>query len=193
MPKIILASSSERRRELLKSLGLKFEVIEPQVDEGLPSGIPLEEVPVVLAVKKAEAVFNSLKKKKGAVVIAADTLVLKDGELIGKPKDKKHAFEILKKLSGGPHTVITGLCILTGGKKLAKTVKTTVYFRRLTAKEIFSYIEKEKNVIDKAGAYGIQDFGKVLVERVEGDFYNVVGLPVIALVEMLREVGVNIL
>ena len=193
MYKIILASSSERRKEILKSLRFEFEVVKPRVDEGLPRGVPLEKVPEFLAIKKAEKVFKDLNKPRDVVIIAADTLVLKGGQLIGKPKDKNHAFEILKKLSGGPHLVITGLCVLTNGKKLAKTVESRVYFRKLTAREILSYIEKEKNVFDKAGSYGIQDFGKVLVERVEGDFYNVVGLPVAALVEVLKEVGVEVL
>ncbi len=193
MPKIILASSSERRREILKSLGLEFEVVEPEVDERVPEGITLEKVPEVLALRKAKAVYEKLKRPKNTVIISADTLVLKEGELIGKPKDKTHAFEILKKLSGCSHIVFTGLCVLTNDKKLVKTIKTTVYFRKLTAKEILSYIEKEKNVFDKAGAYGIQDLGKVLVERIEGDFYNVVGLPVAALVEILKEVGVEVL
>ena len=191
--KIILASSSERRRKILKSLGVKFQILEPQIDESLPKGLSLEKVPAYLSVKKAEAVFKKLKKSSEIIVIAADTLVLKEGELIGKPRSKKEAFEILKKLSGAPHTVITGLCVLTDEKRLVKTVKSIVYFRKLTAKEIFSYIKKEKNVFDKAGAYGVQDFGKVLVERIEGDFYNVVGLPVSALVEMLKKVGVSIL
>ncbi len=193
MPKIILASSSERRREILKSLGLEFEVVEPEVEEEVPEGIPLEKVPEVLAVRKARAVYEKLGRPKDTVIISADTLVLKEGELLGKPKNKTHAFEILKKLSGSSHRVLTGLCVLTNDKKLVKTIKTTVYFRKLTEKEILSYLEKEKSILDKAGAYGIQDFGKVLVERVEGDFYNIVGLPVAALVEILKRVGVEVL
>lgn len=191
--KIILASTSPRRIEILKNLGLKFKVVESGVEEDYPSNLSLEKVPEYLAEKKASKVFEKLGEPKNTVVIGADTIVLKDGKLIGKPKDKKHAFEILRFLSGDSHFVITGICIVTEDKKIIKSTKTKVYFRKLTEEEIWAYIKKEKNILDKAGAYGIQDFGRVLVERIEGDFYNVVGLPVVLLMEMLREVGVKVL
>ncbi len=191
MSKIILASKSPRRIEILKSLGLKFEVAPSKIKEVYPPDLSIEKIPEFLAERKAEDVFGSLEDKKNVIVIAADTLVFKDGRIFGKPKDKREAFEMIKAFSGTFHFVITGLCVLASDKKLVRSVKTKVFFKRLSNEDIDEFLKREK-FLDKAGAYAIQEWGKVLVERIEGDFYNIVGLPVVPLLEMLKGVGVRV-
>lgn len=181
---IILASNSPRRQELLASLGVNFEVKSASIDEGFPTGLPPQEVPEFLAKKKAQKVASSEKK---ALVIAADTVVIFENIILGKPKDQHQAKEFLLKLSGQKHQVVTGVCLIYQDKlSLFKDI-TEVTFGTLSEWEIDHYID-EYQPLDKAGAYGIQEWiGMIGVTRIEGSYFNVVGLPVQKLYRELKE------
>lgn len=182
--KVILASASPRRRELLGTLGVEYECVSPSVEEmgvGEASG---QEVVLHNALAKAR-----LLKKGGYAVIGADTAVYLGEKGFGKPKDEKEAFRFLRELSGKTHSVYTGVAVITEEKELFRVVETRVTFRELSDEEILHYI-KSGSPLDKAGAYGIQDFGSVFVSGINGDYFNVVGLPVSALYKMLLECGV---
>lgn len=171
---IILASQSPRRKELLKQLDLPFEVRTKDIDESFPSNFRPEAAAVYIAEKKANSFLDPLDKE---LLIAADTLVAIDQEIFGKPKDSDDAFRMLRLLSGNVHEVITGVALLHQKKIYSFFEKTLVYFKHLTDEEIAYYIETYQP-FDKAGAYGIQEWiGMVGVERIEGSYNNVVGLP----------------
>ncbi len=191
MKTIILASASPRRKELLEKIGLKFEAEPSDYEEYLPSEGEPHELAKKLSLEKAERVARRHKK---AIVIAADTFLVFRGKLLGKPRNEAEAKEMLKALNGMSHSVITGFTIVdTDNKKiLTKSVETKIYLRKLTAKEIDAYV-KSKEPLDKAGAYAIQGLGSVIVEKIEGDYFNVIGLPLSALAESLKEFGVRIL
>ncbi|MCD6012824.1 MAG: maf protein [Flavipsychrobacter sp.] len=175
MTKIILASQSPRRKQLLEMAEIEFEVLVADVDETNPPGMSGEQVPEHLAKKKADAVSHLVND---AIVIAADTIVLLDHHILGKPRDEANAKEILRQLSGRMHKVVTGVCIRKGGKEKAFSVTTEVYFRKLTDEQITHYIIHYKPY-DKAGAYAIQEWIGVLgIEKINGDYYNVMGLPI---------------
>ena len=189
--RIILASESPRRSCLLRSLGLEFEICRPQVNEdGIRGGSPRQLVEK-LARAKAQAAAD---KVSSGVIIAADTVVVLDDEVLGKPRDESEAAAILARLSGRRHQVITGVCIIDRESERLLTVSeiTRVYLRTLSTEEIAAYVSTGEP-LDKAGAYGIQGLGALLVERIEGCYYNVVGLPLFRLNLMLKEVGINIL
>ena len=174
--KLILASKSPRRAQLLKLLDLEFEVVESGVDEN-NEAYEIPEVHVLeLAQKKAGKVAENIKD---GLVLGADTIVVLDGRILGKPADRKQAHEMLRLLSGRRHTVYTGFAVidLPSGKTVSDYERTEVYFRELSEGEIARYVETECP-LDKAGAYGIQDLSAVFVDKVEGCFYNVVGFPV---------------
>lgn len=185
MKKYILASASPRRKELLEKAGLVFKIVVPETDESsvskeLDPGLYVQE----LALLKAGA---AAKKCGGnSVIIGADTVVTLDNGILGKPKDEADAFRMLRSLSGRTHEVYTGFCVMDKGAGTAecRSVMTKVTFRDLSDKEIYYYIATGEPM-DKAGAYGIQGLGGKLVSSVEGDFDNVVGLPVKALMEVL--------
>ena len=188
---IILASQSPRRRELLERMGIRnFRVVSADIDEREEEQLPPEQLVCRLALRKAEAVAE--KAHKGAVIIAADTVVSLDGTVLGKPGDKLEAFKMLSTLSGNRHQVYTGLCVIWDGDKRTEYEVTDVTFRELGEKEIEDYIATGEPM-DKAGAYGIQGYGALLVERIEGDYYNVMGLPVCRLGTVLLELGVDCL
>lgn len=191
--KIILASASPRRRELLSRLGVDFEIIAADVDEQVDFTLSPEELVSGLALRKARAVSNILKDRlpssEDSLVIAADTVVARDGIVLGKPTDKADAKRMLRMLSGTAHEVLTGMAILTDRKLLLHTERTEVCFRRLEDTEIDAYIASGEPM-DKAGAYGIQGIGGLFVSSIHGDYYNVVGLPICKLGVMLRECGV---
>ena len=188
---IILASQSPRRRELLERMGIRnFRVVSADIDEREEEQLPPEQLVCRLALRKAEAVAE--KAPKGAVIIAADTVVSLDGTVLGKPGDKLEAFKMLSTLSGNLHQVYTGLCVIWDGDKRTEYEVTDVTFRELGEKEIEDYIATGEPM-DKAGAYGIQGYGALLVERIEGDYYNVMGLPVCRLGTVLLELGVDCL
>ena len=183
--KIILASKSPRRRELLKGLDLQFEVITHEVDEIFPKQLPMEEIPVYLAKLKAEPFYPDLKED--TIVITADTIVWIDGEVLGKPNNEQHAIEMLKKLSGKKHTVVTGVCLTKKEKQTSFSSSTEVWFKNLTDKEIDYYL-KNYHPYDKAGSYGVQEWiGYIAIERIEGSYFNVMGLPVHRLYEELSQ------
>jgi len=172
--KVILASASPRRQELLKRLFREFEVIPADIDEALPEDVGAEFGPVYLAAEKAEAVASS---HPDDLIIAADTVVLSDGRVLGKPKDRTDAASMLHTLSGKTHKVITGCCIKKGDLSCCFSVESLVTFYDLTDREIASYVDSGASD-GKAGAYGIQDQGGLFVESIDGDYYNIVGLPI---------------
>lgn len=184
---IILASKSPRRRKLLKQIGLKFKSFSVDLHEEILDGEHPVQTVKRLSLHKME---EASKKVKDAILITADTIVVLDKEIIGKPKNEKDAFKILSKLSGRTHEVYTGFAILNmrSKQKIVSYVKTKVTFRKLTKTEILDYI-KTGSPMDKAGAYGIQDdFGAVFVERINGCYYNVVGLPIQKLYKALQKI-----
>jgi septum formation protein len=186
--KIILASNSPRRKELLKQIGLDFTVAPADVDESVLTGEAPETCASRLALDKAR--FAARRAGDG-IVIAADTIVVVDGSVLGKPTDAADARRMLERLSGKEHAVITGLAVLDAstGRSIVRTSVTKVVFRDLLQREIDSYVATGEP-LDKAGAYGIQERGALLVERIEGCYSNVVGLPLSLLGEMLREFGI---
>lgn len=182
MKRIILASASPRRRELMEKIGLPFEVIVSDCDERLPAGIHADEVAGFLSGLKAEAVAA---KHPDAVVIGADTTVIHGETVLGKPKDRADCIRMLHMLSGDTHRVQTGCTILCGEQRVCFTVETLVTFYPLTDEEIEAYADTDEPY-DKAGAYGIQGYGGLLIEGIHGDYYNVVGLPAARLARALR-------
>ena len=179
----VLGSKSPRRQQLLAELGLSFTVRNIEVDEVYPNGLSMVEIPVYLAVKKAGPLIENLTKKE--LLITADTIVWLDGEVLGKPGDRVHALEILNKLSGRIHQVVTGVCLSTYDKQKTFFSVTDVEFKRLNKFEIRHYIEKYKP-FDKAGAYGVQEWiGLTGITSIRGSYSNVVGLPVQKLYEEL--------
>ena len=182
---LVLGSASPRRKELFKIISENFTVLKPDVDETVPENVELYERPGYLAKKKALHISRNLSEKsQKAVVIGCDTGVFIDGEMLGKPKDKEDAFLILKKLRGREHSVITGCCITDGKHTETFSVKSQVFFRNLSDEDIKAYIATGEPM-DKAGAYGIQGKGCLLVEKIQGDYFNIVGLPVSALAREL--------
>jgi len=183
--KIILASKSPRRKELLAGLNLPFEVIVHEVDEIFPEVLPMEEIPVYLAKLKAEPFINELKSD--TLVITADTIVWIDGAVLGKPNDYQHAADMLRQLSGKKHVVVTGVCLTTKEKQVAFSASTDVWFKDLSDVEIDYYL-KNYQPYDKAGSYGVQEWiGYIAIERIEGSYFNVMGLPVQRLYEELKK------
>lgn len=188
---IVLASASPRRKELLEQIGLKFEVEPSNHTENVRSRLKPRELAKAISREKALAVAD---KYKDAIVIAADTFIVLKGKIMGKPKTKEEAKDMLSALSGKSHSVITGFTALdtSGTKTLSKSVETKVHVKRLSPEEIDSYVDSGEP-LDKAGAYAIQGLGASIIEKIEGDYFNVVGLPLSAIVESLKEFGVDVL
>ena len=181
---IILASQSPRRQQLLTDLGLQFKVQSMNVDEVFPSGLGMNEIPVYLAELKATAFLPQLKSNQ--LVITADTIVWLDGQALNKPSDYDDGFRMLKDLSGKKHQVITGVCLLSTQKKISFFSSTDVWFKDLDEDEIHYYLQNFRPY-DKAGGYGIQEWiGYIGIHRIEGSFYNVMGLPIQSLYEHLK-------
>ncbi len=175
--KVILASQSPRRQELLKLIFNNFAVMPAEVDESIPENIAAPNAAEYLAVKKAAAVAS---EHTDALVIGADTIVLNGGEILGKPENEAEAMKMLSALSGHKHSVITGCAIYFGGRHLSFSECTEVEFLPITQSEIKRYVESGEPM-DKAGAYGIQGGAALFVKGIEGDYFNVVGLPVASL------------
>ncbi|MED3549156.1 Maf family protein [Cytobacillus praedii] len=188
MQNLILASSSPRRKELLENLHLTFNVSSSDVDESFNPDLAPGEIVMELSSRKAKAVS---KKYPGSYIIGADTVVVLDGTILGKPQDKAEAFSMLKALAGRTHAVYTGVSIIAPSKETNFNVKTDVVFWELTDDEINAYINTGE-LFDKAGAYGIQGQGSVLVKEIKGDYFSVVGLPVSKTVRELRNAGLEI-
>ncbi len=184
--KFVLASASPRRKELLTSAGFEYEVHPANIDEIIPDGTPTESVAEVLAKQKAESV---LKDYPDAVVLGSDTIVVLDGKILGKPHDKEDAANMLHSLSGREHQVYTGLCVCSKDKTCCMTSCTDVYFHKLSDELVSAYIETGEPM-DKAGAYGAQGLGSVLVEKINGDFFTVMGLPIADAVRILAKFGI---
>ncbi len=186
--KIILASKSPRRQELLTNLGLKFETVHNDIPEVLPenNNIEIEKVAEYFASEKANYYNNIINED--TIIICADTIVVKDNAILHKPKNAEDARNILNALSNGEHKVITGVCIRTKNKTVSFSSVTKVYFKKLN-KEMINYYIENYNPYDKAGSYGIQEWiGYVGIEKIEGSFYNVMGLPTSQLFDELLKI-----
>lgn len=187
---IVLASNSPRRRELLSGLGLTYEVrTMPGVDESYPETLQREEIPIHISLKKAEAYLSTLKSDE--LLITADTIVWLDGRVLGKPVDEFDACQMLRDLSGRTHLVITGVTLATTSFQKSFATVSQVTFANLTDDEIQYYVNRYRPM-DKAGSYGIQEWiGFIGVERIEGSYFNVMGLPVQRLYRELKEIGIE--
>lgn len=185
---LILGSQSPRRKEILSYFRVPFQQISPNFDESLiPTSLPPPEYVTTLAKKKAEAISLS----ESDIVITADTVVILGTKILGKPSSIEHAVEMLLALSHTTHEVVTGVCVRTQSKILTSFQTTKVTFLPLTKENALAYAT-HFNVLDKAGGYAIQDGGAIIVEKIEGCFYNVMGLPLRITVDMLSKVGVHI-
>ncbi len=191
MRKIVLASASPRRKELLQKIGLKFEVDAGNCAEEIDPALKPDEIVLRISIEKARAIAP---RHKDAVIIAADTIGVLGKKLLGKPYTAGEARKMLAQISGKSHDVITGFTVLdtATNKIISGTVNTKVYIKKLTKKEIDAYVQTGEP-LDKAGAYGIQGLGAVIVEKIEGDYYNVVGLPLNALAEVLKDFGISVM
>ena len=186
---IILASKSPRRRALLEQMGVRdFRIVTPDIDEHMDRDLPPAELVRQISLEKAQAV--AAQADPNTVVISSDTVVALDGVVLGKPADKEEAFRMLSLLSGNRHQVYTGLTVLRGEQVFSQWEETAVTFRSLTAEEIEAYIATGEPM-DKAGAYGIQGYGALFIEGISGDYYNVMGLPVCRLGQILGQLGMD--
>jgi septum formation protein len=186
--KIILASQSPRRKQLLTEAEIAFEVITAHSDENYPDTLPAKQVPLYIAQNKAKAVFNTLDAgvREHAIIIAADTVVVLDNDILGKPTDAEDAENMLQRLSGKVHEVITGVVLLSASGSQQIIASTTVHFNKLSKAQIQHYV-KQYQPMDKAGAYAIQEWmGLIGIAKIEGDFYNVMGLPVNQVIQALQ-------
>ncbi|MBI2832688.1 MAG: septum formation inhibitor Maf [Chloroflexi bacterium] len=191
MKKIILASASPRRKGLLEQIGIQFEVEASDYEEHIDPGLEPHRLARKLSLEKAMVVAD---RHKNVIVIAADTLGVLDGRILGKPHTESEARRMLETINGKSHSVITGFSIIdtAQNKTLSRSVETKVYIKKLAPSEIEAYV-KSKEPLDKAGGYAIQGLGAVIIERIEGDYYNVIGLPLSALAEALKKFGISVL
>ena len=195
MEPIILASSSPRRQDILKMLKIPFRVIIPNVDETLTSAIEIEEIPELLAREKVSAVIHSLPSYQEIPwVLGADTVIVYDNKVLGKPLDQSQAFEYLKMLQGNTHTVITALALYNGKKHetTSKVCKTKVTFAPMTDEEIQWYVDSGE-WHGAAGGYRIQSLASCFIEKIEGSYSGVIGLPIFELYDILKQQGYSIL
>ena len=186
---LILASQSPRRRELLAMVGLEFTIMTADIDETMDSALSVEDAVAQVCGKKAAAVGAS---HPDDLIIAADTIVVVDGRVLGKPHTEDEARAMLRLLSGRHHTVMTAYCLWQNGQADTHVEQTHLKFRNLSDEEIDAYVATG-SPMDKAGAYGIQDQAAIFVESLDGDYYNVMGLPLCSLVQDLRKRGVRVL
>lgn len=188
MPPAILASASPRRKELLAMTGLEFDVVPSEYEEDNSLALPPAELVGQLALGKARWVAA---RHPGALVIGADTLVAMDGRVYGKPRDKADLIATLRKFSGQSHSVFSGVALIKDGRETVESTETKVHFRQLGDDEIARYAETDE-WHDKAGGYGIQATGALFIEKIEGDYFNVVGLPLCRLGQQLGEFGIRL-
>ena len=187
---IILASQSPRRKELLKQMGLAYRVVVAEIDEHMERDLPPDKLVEAISAEKAAAVAAG--EGPESVIIAADTVVALDGEVLGKPHSEAQAAEMLGKLSGREHQVYTGFTVRQGERIVTDHQRSEVWFRSLSKQEIAAYMATGEPM-DKAGAYGIQGLGSLLVEGIHGDYFNVMGLPVCMLGQTLKKFGIDCL
>lgn len=190
MKKIILASTSPRRKEIFEKAGIPFEFEASDFEEDMSLNLPPVELAKQLSLGKAKAVAE---KYHDAIVIGADTFIALNGKVLGKPKTEEKAREMLNVMSGRSHSVFTGYTIIDTktGKTVSKVIETKVFFKELSKDEIDGYIQSGEP-LDRAGSYAIQELGAIFVEKIEGDFFNVMGLPLCALIEDLKSFGVDV-
>lgn len=187
--KIILASQSPRRKQLLEWAEINFDVLVSEADESFPETLSVEDAAIYIARNKAKAV--AAKSIHSLPVLAADTIVVCEHQILGKPSDREEAIRFIGMLSGKTHQVITGVVVLFGEKEIAFSDTTEVSFHELTEEQIIFYVDKYKPY-DKAGAYAIQEWiGVVGIKSIKGDFYNVMGLPVSRVVKELKTLGIG--
>lgn len=189
--KIVLASASPRRKEILEITGLEFSVDAGDYEEDMELALTPHQLAIFLSSEKAKTISV---KYPNAIVIAADTFIVFKGRLLGKPHTYGEAVRMLTLLNGKQHSVITGFTIIDTktGKRLSRSVETRVYFKKMTAQEIKAYV-KTREPLDKAGAYAIQGLGGVIVKKIEGDYFNVMGLPLNSLTDVLKKFGISVL
>lgn len=182
---IILASASPRRKEILENTNTKFEIIKSEIDEVILDNELPSQVVMRLAFEKS---IDIALKHPDSLVIGADTVVVLNNNILGKPKDSSDAFNMIKQLSGKTHQVITGISLinLNANQKIIDYVVSNVKFKNLSEEDIKDYIQTNES-LDKAGAYGIQGFGAMLVEEIQGDYFNIVGLPISRLSDLLKK------
>ncbi len=194
MKKLYLASASPRRHEILGIMGLAHEVLTAPADESIDETLTPKEVGEILAAKKAVALKERLvsegKFTPDTLILAADTLVYLDGEPLGKPKNEEEALEMLLSLSGRAHTVCTGTCLIHGSRSISASELSLVYMRNFSKEEALAYIATGEP-LDKAGAYGIQGKGSVLIDRIEGDFFSIMGLSPKTVCRLLGTLGID--
>jgi septum formation protein len=179
----ILASNSPRRKEILTQAGFQFAVLPSDVDESFPNEMILQDVPVMLAERKAKAILESCPN---SLVLAADTVVILENEILNKPANKQEALQMLKKLSGKTHEVVTGIALASPSQLVTASDSALVRFRELADWEIEWYVRGGAS-LDKAGAYGVQDFiGMAGIEKLDGSFYTVMGLPIYHVYQLLK-------
>ena len=191
MAKIVLASGSPRRQELLCNIGITdFDVRIPQADETFPADLTPQEIVTYISRVKSEAAAALCTPEE--IIITADTMVFLDEQRLGKPRDEEDALAMLTALQGRRHTVCTGITLRRGEEVVTEVESTEVYFRPADREELLRYISSGEPM-DKAGAYGIQARGALLVEKIHGDYFNVMGLPVLRLSRMLQRFGINLM
>ena len=191
MSRIVLASGSPRRQELLNRIGITdFDIRVPQTDEHYPAGLTPAQIVEYISREKADAAAKLCTPEE--IVITADTMVFLDDKKLGKPADESEALAMLTALQGRHHTVCTGVTVRQGQRMLTRAQSTHVFFRPASETELRAYIAGGEPM-DKAGAYGVQGQGALLVERIDGDFFNVMGLPVLLLSRMLAAFGITLL
>lgn len=186
---VILASASPRRQELLRQVGLTFVVEPSNVDEAVSDPLSPEQLVEFLALSKAREVAA---RRPEALVLGADTIVVVDGQILGKPADRDHAIAMLERLAGREHRVMTGVALVQGGREVVSHEVTVVRFGPLTRQQIERYVDSGEPM-DKAGAYGIQGRAAALIQSIAGDYFNVVGLPLYRTLQMLSQFGVTVL
>lgn len=193
MKKLYLASASPRRHEILDKMCLPHTVFTAPADETLPDGLSQNEAGEILAARKALAVKNALKEQgkfdSDTLILAADTLVYLDDKPLGKPRDKEDALDMLLSLSGRAHTVCTGTCLIHGDRSISASEVSSVYMRAFSKEEAKAYVATGEP-LDKAGAYGIQGIGSVLIDSIEGDFFSIMGLSPRTVCRLLETLGV---
>lgn len=189
MKKIILASASPRRKNLLRQIGLDFEVHVSNYKETIDTRLTPHKLAQKLSLGKARDVAT---KHKNALILAADTFVVFRGEILGKPKDTQDAKRMLWLLRGASHSILTGFTIIDtpSGKTVTKSIESTVYMKKLSQREIDAYVATGEP-LDKAGAYGIQEKGSIFIEKIEGDYFNIVGLPIYSVITELKKFGIT--
>lgn len=190
MRKIVLASASPRRSELLAKTGLKFEVVPGDYEEDMTLKMKPASLAKLLSAGKAESVAG---RYKNAIVIGADTFIAHRGHILGKPHTPKRAAAMLRELSGNAHSVVTGFTIIDTktGRKISRAVESKVHFRKMSRQEIAAYI-KTGEPLEKAGAYAVQGLGAMFIKKVEGDFFGIMGLPIYEIVRELKKFGVEV-